>query len=50
MESMANLYQLTLFEVIWGGVYELQSDELEAAHFKTLNDVANTSALDTVGL
>ena len=41
---------LTLLKVLGGGVDELHGDELEAALLKPADDVADESALDTVGL
>ena len=40
----------TLFEVFRGGMDELKSDELEATLLESADDVADDSALDTVGL
>jgi hypothetical protein len=40
----------TIPEVFFSSVDELQSDELEAALFETVDDVANEPSLDTVGL
>lgn len=47
---MMNLLRHTLLKVLRSGMDELQSDKLEAAKFETLDDVANDSPLDTVGL
>jgi hypothetical protein len=41
---------LTLLEVLWAGVDELQGNQLEAAFLEAVNDVADKSALDAVGL
>ena len=41
---------LTLLKVLGGGVDELHGDELEATLLKPADDVADESALDTVGL
>jgi hypothetical protein len=41
---------LTLLEVLGGGVDKLQGNKLEAALLEASNDVADETALDTVGL
>jgi len=40
----------TFLEVLGGSVDELQSDKLESTAFKTTDDVADESPLNTVGL
>ena len=50
MGSIANCSRLAFLKVLWGSMDELHSDELEATLLKPLDDVANKSALDTVGL
>ena len=40
----------TLLEVLGGGMHELHRDELETTLLEPLDDDANESALDTVGL
>ena len=40
----------TLLEVLGVRMDELESDEFEAALFKTADDVADKTALDAVGL
>ena len=41
---------LTLLEVLRGSVDELEGNELEATLLEAADDVADESALDTVGL
>ena len=49
-ERLALEVGVVLLQVVFAGVHELHGHELEAAVLEALDDLADESALDTVGL
>lgn len=48
--SNESIAERTFFEVLLGGMDELQSDELEPTSLEPGDDVSDESPLDTIGL